>query len=306
MGNMFDTSDDTAPVTQDDFDFEGAGNAAEGAEAKEPDAQQQAQGAEDGNKAPEDEGNAKEELILGKYKTTEDLAKAHESLQKRLGDMRNELGNLRKQAAQPQEQEGQQQQQSSDSGWDDKQWDDFDKHMSEQYSKRGWRAIWELAVDAARQTVTPLQEVINSEQLTKAQTEAVDSELSLLGAVDEEGNAVFPDAGELIHDMEAFLDRHPYFIDLLVSQHQNRRAGKLPDTDTGVLEVLYKAVKADKVEGLGRQAYAKGVQQGAAQAQAKAGAGMQKPGAKQTNTEPSPEEQIVNDIFAHKRGGFFI
>lgn len=305
MGNMFDTSEETAPVTEEFFDFEGTGNAAEGAETQEPEEQQQA---EDGNQAPENKGDAKEELILGKYKTTEDLAKAHESLQKRLGDMRNELGHLRKQA-QPQEQEGQQQdgqQQLSDSGWDDKQWDDFDRHMSEQYSKRGWRAIWDLAVDAARQTVTPLQDVINSEQLTKAQTEAIDSELSILNAVDEEGNAIFPDAGELIHDMEAFLDSHPYFIDLLVNQHQSRRAGKMPDTDTGVLEVLYKAVKADKVEGLGKQAYAKGVQQGAAQTQAKVGAGLQKPGTKQTNTELSPEEQIVNDIFAHKRGGFFI
>jgi hypothetical protein len=304
MGNLFATSEETAPVTQEDFEFEKkeeTGNAEEGAEKPETSekAEEQTSGKAE-KKAPE-KGNA---LILGKYKTTDELIKAHEALQKRLGDMRNELGNLRKQ--QPQQEPQQAEEQQTEGQWTDEQWQDFDRHMSEQYQKHGWKAIWELAVDAARQAVTPLQEVINNQQLTSEQSRAIDSELSLLNAVDEDGNPIFPDAEELTADIENFLDKHPYFNDLLFNQYQNRKEGKLDEYDMGVLEVLYKAVKAEKVESLGKQAYAKGLQQGAAQMQAKAGAQMQKPGAKNTNTEPSPEEQIVNDIFAHKRGGFFV
>ena len=307
MGNLFDTSEESAPVTQEDFEFEKqeeTGNAEDGAEPPETSAEvkpEEQTSAKAEEQAPE-EGNA---LILGKYKSQDELVKAHEALQKRLGDMRNELGNLRKQQPQ-QAQSVNEAQQAAEGQWTDEQWKDFDKHMSEQYQKNGWRAIWELAVDAARQAVTPLQEVINSQQLTNEQSIAIDSELSLLTAVDDDGKPIFPDAEELTADIENFLDKHPYFNDLLFNQYQNRKEGKLGELDTGVLEVLYKAVKAERVESLGKQAYSQGLQQGARQTRAKTGAQIQKPGAKNTNTEPSPEEQIVNDIFAHKRGGFFI
>lgn len=312
MGNLFATSAEPAPVTPEDFEFgkKGeTGNAANGAETpetsadvkpEEPTTEAQTTAKADGQ-APE-KGDA---LILGKYKSVDELVKAHEALQKRLGDMRNELGNLRRQQPQ-QAQSANEAQQAVEGQWTDEQWKAFDMHMNEQYQKHGWRAIWELAVDAARQAVTPLQEVINSQQLTNEQSMAIDSELSLLNTVDEDGNPIFPDAGELATDIENFLDKHPYFNDLLFNQYQNRKEGKLGEFDMGVLEVLYKAVKAEKVESLGRQAYSQGLQQGMNQARAKTGAQIQKPGAKNTNTEPSPEEQIINEIFAHKRGGFFV
>ena len=300
MGNLFDTSEDVTPATHEDFEFEKkeeAGNVTEGAETKTDETETKAE-----EQAP-DKGNA--ELILGKYKTTEELAKAHEALQKRLGELRNELGNLRKQ--QPQQvQETKHETKTEDGGWTDSQWQNFNNYMNEQYQQQGWKAVWELAVDAARQAVTPLQEVVNSQQLSSEQSKAVNSELSLLNMVDDDGNPLFPDAEAMMDDIEEFLGKHTYFNDLLFNQYKERKAGKLGEYDMGVLEVLYKAVKAEKVENLGKQAYNNGLQQGIQQARAKTGAQIQKPGTKQTNTEPTPEEQIVNEIFAHKKGGFFI
>ena len=163
----------------------------------------------------------------------------------------------------------------------------------------------ELAVDAARQAVTPLQEVINSQQLTYEQSMAIDSELSLLNAVDEDGNPIFPDAGELATDIENFLDKHPYFNDLLFNQYQNRKEGKLGEFDMGVLEVLYKAVKAEKVETLGRQAYSQGLQQGMNRHGPRPGPRYKNP-AQKIKHGASPEEQIINEIFAHKEGAFLL
>lgn len=91
------------------------------AEAVEPDATDERKRNPDGTFAKEeDEGEAEPPLILGKFKTTEDLAKSTEELerhysdlQKELGSLRNELGEARREAqevaARP----------SAPSSWDD-------------------------------------------------------------------------------------------------------------------------------------------------------------------------------------------
>lgn len=50
-----------------------------------------------GNKSDKKEGGGDGELLLGKYKSTEELVKAHEELQKKLGEQGSELGAAKKQ-----------------------------------------------------------------------------------------------------------------------------------------------------------------------------------------------------------------
>ena len=122
MGNLFATSEEPAPVTQEDFEFEKkeeTGNAENGAETPETTAEvkpeEQTTEEQTTAKAEEQAPEKGDALILGKYKSVDDLVKAHEALQKRLGDMRNELGNLRRQQ-QPQQEQRRQMKHSSRRG----------------------------------------------------------------------------------------------------------------------------------------------------------------------------------------------
>jgi hypothetical protein len=311
---MFDTPSGTSPV---DLDFEKQGNEVQGADNAQGDAQQQAQAegqaqaqaqqAQDGQVAPE-QGNAEEQLILGKYKSVDDLVKAHEALQKRLGDMRNELGNLRKASQsrqQPQVQQGQQNTEQPQ-GWTEQQWQQFDQHMEQAYRQNGWKAVWDLVVDAVQQAVNPIYGHFQSQEQASVREQIIDSELSLLlDAVDESGQPVFPDATALQEQIDDFLERHPNFLNLLAQQGFQRAQGQLNEGHLGALEILYNAVKAEAATAIGKQAFNNGLQQGTQQAMAKMGAAIPKAGAKQQNTAASQEEQVINEIFAHKKGGFF-
>lgn len=307
---MFDTPEGTSPV---DLDFEKQGNEGQGADNAQPDAQAQGQTGEaqatpEGQPAPE-QGNADEKPILGKYKTVDELTKAHEALQKRLGEMRNELGNLRKApqqgAQQPQNDQGQQNTEQPRQ-WTDQNWQQYDQHMEQQFKQHGWKAVWDMVVDAVHQGVNPIYGHFQGQEQASAKEQAIDSELGLLlDAADENGQPLFPDAENLKEQIDSFLERHPYFLDLLAQQGTQRKSGQMDPNNPGALEILYNAVKAEAATAIGKQAFNNGLQQGTQQAMAKMGAAIPKAGAKQQNAGASPEEQLVNEIFAHKKGGFF-
>ena len=79
------------PISVDNFDAEDVEDIQSTSELLENDGQS--------FEAEEVEKDPVEELILGKFKTVEDLTKAYEELQKRQGQSSEELGNLRKEMA---------------------------------------------------------------------------------------------------------------------------------------------------------------------------------------------------------------
>ncbi|MBT9169577.1 MAG: hypothetical protein DDT19_02939 [Syntrophomonadaceae bacterium] len=246
---------------------------------------------------------AGQELILGKFKTMDDVLKAYQELEKRAGRLSNEVGQLRKN--QPQVEQPQPvKEQKEPRVWDEANWKQFDQHMDEQYAKHGWKAVWEMVNDAVRQGIGPLNERFQSQAEATAKEQAFNAEIEyMLTAVDEEGQPLFPEAEGLADQMDRFLARHPYFHDLLVRQGEQRMQGKLDSP--GALEILYDAVKAESAIQASKDAYKTGRQQGSQQILNKMGAALPRAGAKQQTKTVSPEEQVINEIFAHKKGSTF-
>lgn len=301
---MFDT-----PGTSPDLDFENQdGYGVEGADNQSGDDNEnrnpeleQAGSEQPGDQPPED-GNG--DLILGKYKTQEEFQRAHEALLTRLGQMRNELGQLRQLSTAGQMQP--QQQANEPSQWTDEQWRQFDRQFQQEFIKNPGRAVFNLVTGVINQVVNPIQEAIMSQVQSQEQEAAIINELGMmLNAIDESGQLLFPGVEEMAPQIDNYLERHPYLLDLIANQGMARTQGQIDDTTMGVLEVIYNAVKAEAAVNAGKQAYQNGLQQGQKSAQIKNQARLPSAGAKQRSGEVSPEEQIVNEIFAHKKGGFF-
>lgn len=301
---MFDT-----PGTSPDLDFENQeGYGAEGAdnqsgvenEDRNPELEQ-AGSEQPGDQPPEDDGNG--DLILGKYKTQEEFHQAHKALLNRMGQMRNELGQLRQQSTAGQVQPQQQTDESPQ--WTDEQWKQFDQTFQKEFVKNPGRAVFNLVNDVMQQVVNPIQETIMGQVQSQEQEAAIISELGMMmNAIDDSGQLLFPGVEEMAGQIDNYLERHPYLIDLLANQGMARTQGQIDDTTMGVLEVIYQAAKTEAAVNAGKQAYQNGLQQGQRSAQIKNQARLPSPGAKRSG-DASPEEQIVDEIFAHKKSGFF-
>ena len=309
---MFDNSSAASPdpglESQAGQEGQGAGSqqagaqAAEGRQPGEQAGQPQPQGQE-GQAAPA-EGQT-EALIMGKFKTQDDLIKALQESEKRLGQMKNEIGQLRKSTpqAQPQAQQQGQQAPEQNQPFD---WNGFEDTFAKQWNASPGRTVFSMVQHIVQQMVNPIQQEFTSQKEATARGQAIEGELSiLLTAKDESGNLLFPDAKELQGQVDGFLERHPYFLDLLAEQGKRRNKGQHEEGYLGALEVLYKAVKSDAATALSKTAYTKGLEQGANNTLGKLGAGIPKPGAKQNTETASPEKEILDGIFTHKKGGFF-
>lgn len=321
---MFDNS----PASPD-LDFEK--QMQEGQEGQGADGQQQQQGSEgqqgqqlDGQQSQQQQnaqqppegqqGQGQEQLILGKFKSQDDLVKAYQAAEKRLGQMRNEMGQLRvqpQQQSQQQQVQGQQgqqsQQQEQEVQWTPEQWQAFNQHFNQEFTKNPGQAIWQLVNDAVSQVVNPLYQTVQGQQQQQMRSTMVNTEMDLLlTALDEQGQPLYPDALNYSNEIADYLSKHPYLEDMLFQQAQARQAGQIDEKSMGVLEVIYRAAKSEAAESMAKTAFQNGIQQGTMQRQAKNTAQIQQPVAKQQNNTGSPEEQIVNEIFAHKKGGFFI
>lgn len=297
---LFDNPEQPSPEEE----FTDTGQEVEGAETQE--------GEQEGNRQPgeqagnEGEGNQQQEeqLILGKFKSQEDLARAYQEAQSRLGQMGNELGQLRQQAqAQPQQQQQQmQEQQEQQDDWTEEDWQNYDNQFMQEFAQNPGQTVYGLVTDLMEQYLSPIYDHFQAQE----HEQAIENELSLLlTATDETGQPLFPGCEEMADQIDEYLEKYPQFLEGIAQQGMRRSSGEIQDGDYGLLDVLYRAVKAGTTEALGQQAYQTGLQQGAQQARAKAGAGLPKAGAKNTNPNPTPEEEIVNGIMSFKKGGMF-
>lgn len=312
---MFDTPAESSPVNLDfEGHEEGAGQEQQQAEEQQQEMQNQSLEGQQTEETPAQEETPPQEdtgeLILGKYKSVDELINAHEHLQKRLGEMRNELGNLRKQQPQFLQQAQQMVQQvAHEQGWTDAQWQQFNERFYEDFNRDPGRTIVQLAQDIAQQIIakelTPLKAQIELQQQERTRSYALQSELDFMqSAKDQEGKPLFPDVDKLRPEIEAVLKENPGLADIVVQQAGARAMGRADGF--GVLELLYKTVMADTLMKYGTKAYFNGLQAGAKQAQAKTTVALPGQSAKQQQTELSPEEEILNGIFAHRKGGLFI
>ena len=292
---LFDNPEQPSPEEE----FTDTGQEVEGAETQE--------GEQEGNRQPgeqagtEGDQQQEEQLILGKFKSQEDLARAYQEAQSRLGQMGNELGQLRQQAqAQPQQQQQEQAEQEDD--WTEEDWQNYDNQFMQEFAQNPGQTVYGLVTDLMEQYLSPIYDHFQAQE----HEQAIENELSLLlTATDETGQPLFPGCEEMADQIDEYLEKYPQFLEGIAQQGMRRSSGEIQDGDYGLLDVLYRAVKAGTTEALGQQAYQTGLQQGAQQARAKAGAGLPKAGAKNTNPNPTPEEEIVNGIMSFKKGGMF-
>lgn len=300
---LFDTPGTVSPVNLD-FESQQPGHETEGAETTTDETKKQEEPGLGTDAETTEEETAAEELLLGKYKTVDDLAKAHESLQKRLGEMRNELGNLRQQAQPQQAETGTA---AEIPAWTDAEWQQYGMQFQQEFTRNPGKAVFDLATEIAIEAVKPIYDMLQSQQTRSAADNAVNDELSfMLSAVGEDGQPVFPGSASLVGDIEDILANHSYLRDALVAQGMRRTAGEIGRTETGALETLYKLAKADKAATLGKEAYSRGLRQGQTSAQAKTSAALPKAGVKTQAPAITPEEAVVQELFGHKKSGFFI
>lgn len=308
---MFDTLTPSSPV---DLDFENQEQGHEDVVQAEPEQQQelveQQEEVPNETDSPQDDAPPAEdtgELILGKYRSTAELIKAHENLQKRLGEMGRELGDLRKQTPMEQAQQALQQK-AQDEGWTDEQWTQYNERFWDEFNRSPGKAVAQLAADIAqqivKQEVSPIAQQFEVQRAEKTRTTALQNEFALFEtAFDEAGRPLYPDADKLRPAMESKLKENPMLADIVVQQAQARAKGA--DIGYDILEMLYKSAKADTLTNLRNQAYSNGLQQGVKQAQNKTVGALPKANAKTQTSEPSPEDEIVNGIFTHRKGALF-
>jgi hypothetical protein len=287
------------PGTSPEEEFTDTGQEVEGAETQE--------GEQEGNRQPgeqagtEGDQQQEEQLILGKFKSQEDLARAYQEAQSRLGQMGNELGQLRQQAqAQPQQQQQEQAEQEDD--WTEEDWQNYDNQFMQEFAQNPGQTVYGLVTDLMEQYLSPIYDHFQAQE----HEQAIENELSLLlTATDETGQPLFPGCEEMADQIDEYLEKYPQFLEGIAQQGMRRSSGEIQDGDYGLLDVLYRAVKAGTTEALGQQAYQTGLQQGAQQAQMKTKAGLPKAGAKNANPNPTPEEEVINGIMSFKKGGMF-
>jgi hypothetical protein len=294
------------PGTSPEEEFtDDTGQEVEGAEIQE--------GEQEGNRQPgeqagnEGEGNQQQEeqLILGKFKSQEDLARAYQEAQSRLGQMGNELGQLRQQV-QLQQPQQQQEPQQEEAEWTEEDWQNYDNQFMQEFAQNPGQTVYGLVTDLMEQYLAPIYEHFQAQEQEQVASQAIENELSLLlTATDETGQPLFPGCEEMAEQIDEYLEKYPQFLEGIAQQGMRRSSGEIQDGDYGLLDVLYRAVKAGTTEALGQQAYQTGLQQGAQQARAKVGAGLPKAGAKNTNPNPTPEEEVINGIMSFRKGGMF-
>jgi hypothetical protein len=294
------------PGTSPEEEFtDDTGQEVEGAETQE--------GEQEGNRQPgeqagnEGEGNQQQEeqLILGKFKSQEDLARAYQEAQSRLGQMGNELGQLRQQV-QPQQPQQQQEPQQEEAEWTEEDWQNYDNQFMQEFAQNPGQTVYGLVTDLMEQYLAPIYEHFQAQEQEQVASQAIENELSLLlTATDETGQPLFPGCEEMAEQIDEYLEKYPQFLEGIAQQGMRRSSGEIQDGDYGLLDVLYRAVKAGTTEALGQQAYQTGLQQGAQQAQMKTKAGLPKAGAKNANPNPTPEEEVINGIMSFRKGGMF-
>jgi hypothetical protein len=294
------------PGTSPEEEFtDDTGQEVEGAETQE--------GEQEGNRQPgeqagnEGEGNQQQEeqLILGKFKSQEDLARAYQEAQSRLGQMGNELGQLRQQV-QPQQPQQQQEPQQEEAEWTEEDWQNYDNQFMQEFAQNPGQTVYGLVTDLMEQYLAPIYEHFQAQEQEQVASQAIENELSLLlTATDETGQPLFPGCEEMADQIDEYLEKYPQFLEGIAQQGMRRSSGEIQDGDYGLLDVLYRAVKAGTTEALGQQAYQTGLQQGAQQAQMKTKAGLPKAGAKNANPNPTPEEEVINGIMSFRKGGMF-
>jgi hypothetical protein len=299
---LFDNPEQPSP--EEEF-TDDTGQEVEGAETQE--------GEQEGNRQPgeqagnEGEGNQQQEeqLILGKFKSQEDLARAYQEAQSRLGQMGNELGQLRQQV-QPQQPQQQQEPQQEEAEWTEEDWQNYDNQFMQEFAQNPGQTVYGLVTDLMEQYLAPIYEHFQAQEQEQVASQAIENELSLLlTATDETGQPLFPGCEEMADQIDEYLEKYPQFLEGIVQQGIRRSQGQMQNGDYGLLDVLYRAVKAGTTEALGQQAYQTGLQQGAQQAQMKTKAGLPKAGAKNANPNPTPEEEVINGIMSFKKGGMF-
>jgi hypothetical protein len=294
------------PGTSPEEEFtDDTGQEVEGAETQE--------GEQEGNRQPgeqagnEGEGNQQQEeqLILGKFKSQEDLARAYQEAQSRLGQMGNELGQLRQQV-QLQQPQQQQEPQQEEAEWTEEDWQNYDNQFMQEFAQNPGQTVYGLVTDLMEQYLAPIYEHFQAQEQEQVASQAIENELSLLlTATDETGQPLFPGCEEMAEQIDEYLEKYPQFLEGIAQQGMRRSQGQMQNGDYGLLDVLYRAVKAGTTEALGQQAYQTGLQQGAQQAQMKTKAGLPKAGAKNANPNPTPEEEVINGIMSFKKGGMF-
>lgn len=223
-------------------------------------------------------------------------------LLQQLQQMQARIQELEQQLQQPQQQDEQQEGEE----WTEEQWQQFDDQFLQEFSQAPGRAVFNLIADMLEQYVSPLYSHLQEQNAEQQKLGVIENELiAMIQATDAKGQPLYPDIEELADDLDAYLEEHPELLDVIADQGVRRSKGEIKDGDFGILDTLYRAVKAGAAEKLGQQAYQQGLQQGVQQVQNKKKAELQKAGAINPNPAPTPEEQVINEMMSFRRHGLF-
>lgn len=195
---------------------------------------------------PIDDGKGKkDELILGKYKSAEDLAKAHTELEGRLGSQGQELGALRNEvaqhrAAQAEAEKGKRQKQEPVT--------DYDAKLNEIYEKveTGDISVGEAlkqsnALTAEMTMATAVQQANKATQDILIDKDAESAE--------KEWHKTYPDYAEVVASgqLQPYIDKNPILIDETVAYFQYKADQRFEDGKAEAERIAKGAAEADTV-----------------------------------------------------------
>ena len=192
---------------------------------------------------PVDDGKKEEKLILGKYKSAEDLAKAHTELEGKLGTQGTELGLLRNEVAQHRATKVE-----KDKKQDQPPETDYDKEINAIYEKLEAGDI--SVADALKQSNALTAEMT----MAKAVAESNKRTKDLLIDKDAEGaekdwHTTYPDYAEVVASgqLQPYIDKNPILIDETVAYFQYKADQRFEDGKAEAEKIAKGAAEADTV-----------------------------------------------------------
>lgn len=223
---------------------------------------EQVEAQEGENEALEEQGEPQEEqekLILGKFKSVEELAKAYKELEKKLGKdaeekaaLRKEIEEIRKLITGPKDAKEQKK-------------EDSPEDWLERFYSEGPKLIQHMVSDMLAQHLAPIQQFMTQEYYNRQARELA---------------AKYKDFADYVEDMEQIFNEYPE-----IASHPRG------------MEIAYRLAKANRLEAELPRAVEKAQEEGKKAALEKQAARMPSSSGRKTEKAKSPEELIKESIF---------
>lgn len=199
--------------------------------------------APDKDAPPDKDKKPEEQLILGRYKSSEDLAKAHTDLEKKLGTQGKELGALRNQIAQHEAAKAEAAKKETKAPETD-----YDARINEIYQKLDDGDI--SVAEALKQSNAITAEIVRKQAVEESNKRTQDILLDKdAEAAESEWHKQHPDYNEVVASgvLQPYIDKNPILVDETIAYFQYKADQRFEDGKAEAERIAKGAAEADTV-----------------------------------------------------------